>query len=757
MHTHYLCRIIPDINAVLVSHPSISHLGALPYAVGKLGLSAPIYATLPVWKMGQMFMYDAYSEAVEKYHDNVFDNDDIDACFDKMQRLKYSQDCTLADGILITPYTAGHMLGGTIWKISKEAEEILYAVDFNHKRERHLNGTVLETLNRPSVLISDAYNAQTSHPPRRKRDAKMMEAIITTLRQGGDVLMPVDTAGRSLELLLLIHQFWMASRLGKQTYSFVLLSNVGESTIDFARSQIEWMSAACMKQFDLNRENPFAFPQLHICHSLEDLHRLKRGNNKNNNNNNTKPMLVLATNPNLSAGFSQDLFMQFASNPKNLVFFTQRAPTFTLAHQLMQSPTPSFVTFDRYERVLLKGQELTDFVHKQKIEKEQKALQRNEKRGMDVDSSSDEDEEDEGDDLDHDHEQDGGPTGGENLNPNTGKKDSVKAALPAKPKAAFFKKRARGRSGLTSSYPLYSFKEKKRKWDAYGEVIDPLEFINREAENDADRKFELDEYGRIVPGSVLMDKMNINNIDLKAKEEEERRRREEEEEAKKPPTKVHITSTTIQVQCRVMYVDFEGRSDGKSIRTILSHVNPRNLVLVHGSEASKAHLRDYAVQKICKEVMVPSDSQLLDLTAETNVFKVDLKTSLIQTLDFVKVGQYEIAHAAGQIKIDYKASPYPMLRSVPTAQSSQASQPSHSSANTQVHPAVFLGDVKFSDVKTQLNGLGYPADFHGGVLVCCGGVVNIRKVSKSQIQITGALCEEYYTIRKLLYGQYQII
>jgi len=39
--------------------------------------------------------------------------------------------------IEITPYAAGHMIGGTIWKIKKETEEIVYAVDYNHKKERY--------------------------------------------------------------------------------------------------------------------------------------------------------------------------------------------------------------------------------------------------------------------------------------------------------------------------------------------------------------------------------------------------------------------------------------------------------------------------------------------------------------------------------------------------------------------------------------------------------------------------------------------
>lgn len=53
-------RHINQIDAVLLSHPDVLHLGALPYAVGSLGMKCPVYATVPVYKMGQMFMYDLY-------------------------------------------------------------------------------------------------------------------------------------------------------------------------------------------------------------------------------------------------------------------------------------------------------------------------------------------------------------------------------------------------------------------------------------------------------------------------------------------------------------------------------------------------------------------------------------------------------------------------------------------------------------------------------------------------------------------------
>lgn len=107
--------------------------------MGKLGLNAPIYSTIPVYKMGQMFMYDFFQSKEQSEDFGLFSLDDIDAAFDLFHQLKYSQTIQLPQGITISPFAAGHTVGGTIWKIRKETEEIVYAVDTNHKPERLTN------------------------------------------------------------------------------------------------------------------------------------------------------------------------------------------------------------------------------------------------------------------------------------------------------------------------------------------------------------------------------------------------------------------------------------------------------------------------------------------------------------------------------------------------------------------------------------------------------------------------------------------
>lgn len=91
----YNFRHVQHIDAVLVTHPDLLHLGALPYLVGKCGLSCPIYATVPVFKMGQMFMYDYFLSRHNVEDFDVFNLDDVDAAFDKVIQLKYNQSVSL--------------------------------------------------------------------------------------------------------------------------------------------------------------------------------------------------------------------------------------------------------------------------------------------------------------------------------------------------------------------------------------------------------------------------------------------------------------------------------------------------------------------------------------------------------------------------------------------------------------------------------------------------------------------------------------
>ncbi|MES1923100.1 cleavage and polyadenylation specificity factor subunit 2 [Bonamia ostreae] len=212
--------------------------------------------------MGLMTMYDAFQNATSNNKQFThFTIDDVDFAANLFVPLKFCQPFRLTgngEGIQISAINAGNVLGGTIWRISRESDEVVYAVDFNHKIERHLDRSHIETIFRPSLLITDCLNFDLQHQPRSKRDAELIKSVMACLVGGGDVLLPVDAAGRSLELLLLLHSHWKINALVGR-FSLVFLAHTARHSIDFANSMLEWTNGRCQKEFDASKRSPFDF------------------------------------------------------------------------------------------------------------------------------------------------------------------------------------------------------------------------------------------------------------------------------------------------------------------------------------------------------------------------------------------------------------------------------------------------------------------------------------------------------------------
>src|SRR5690606_31734446 len=147
------------ISLILLTHPTISHLGAYAHACKHIPQfrSIPTYATFPVISLGRLLLQDLYlstprshgflrkldpttipsssafsqptlsapSPAAPEGSSNWLLNPptsaEIESYFNRIVQLKYSQAhpiTFLPSPITITAYSAGHSLGGTIWKIT---------------------------------------------------------------------------------------------------------------------------------------------------------------------------------------------------------------------------------------------------------------------------------------------------------------------------------------------------------------------------------------------------------------------------------------------------------------------------------------------------------------------------------------------------------------------------------------------------------------------------------------------------------------
>ncbi|KAF3850061.1 hypothetical protein F7725_019780 [Dissostichus mawsoni] len=567
----------------------------------------------------------------------LFTLDDVDCAFDKIQQLKYSQIVNLkgkGHGLSITPLPAGHMIGGTIWKIVKDGEEeIIYAVDFNHKREIHLNGCVLDSISRPSLLITDSFNARYVQPRRKQRDELLLTNVMETLRGDGNVLIAVDTAGRVLELAQLLDQIWRTKDAGLGAYPLALLNNV------------EWMSDKLMRCFEDKRNNPFQFRHLTLCHSLADLARVP------------SPKVVLCSQPDLEAGFSRELFIQWCQDAKNSVILTYRTTPGTLARYLIDNPGEKMLDLEVRKRVKLEGKELEEFLEKDKVKKEA-AKKLEQAKEVDVDSSE---ESDMDDDLD------------QPVVLKTKHHDLMMKSEGSR-KGSFFKQ-------AKKSYPI----------------------------------------------------------------------------------------------ARISYIDYEGRSDGDSIKKIINQMKPRQLVIVRGSPEASLDLAE-SCKAFSKDIKVytPKLQETIDATSETHIYQVRLKDSLVSSLQFCKAKDTELAwidgvldmrvvkvdtgvmleegvkeetedgempmEVAPELDIDQNATAVAAQRAMKSLFGEDEKEVSEESdviptleplpSNEMPgHQSVFINEPRLSDFKQVLLREGIQAEFVGGVLVC-NNMVAVRRRSR---------------------------
>lgn len=80
-----------QVDAVLLSHLDVAHLGALPWLVGKQSLEAPVFGTLPIQRMGRLAITDHLQACQAGSDFQAFSSSDVAAAFDCMNIMHYQE------------------------------------------------------------------------------------------------------------------------------------------------------------------------------------------------------------------------------------------------------------------------------------------------------------------------------------------------------------------------------------------------------------------------------------------------------------------------------------------------------------------------------------------------------------------------------------------------------------------------------------------------------------------------------------------
>ncbi|KAF9534723.1 beta-lactamase-like protein, partial [Crepidotus variabilis] len=854
-----LQNVAPSIDLVLVSHGDLAHCGLYPWAYSKWGLRAPAYTTLPVQAMGRI----AVTEDVEGLRDerDFGDEEDMEQedtlqeektdeepmeseeppvknsargqyiptvievqdAFDAMNTLRYSQPTHLqgkCQGLTITPFNAGHTLGGTIWKIrSPSSGTIVYAVNVNHMRERHLDGTVLirqsaggifEPLARPDLLITDADRAPVITSRRKVRDAALIDTITTTLSENrSSILLPCDASTRILELLVLLDQHWNYSRL---RYPICLLSRTGREMLTFVRSMMEWLGGTISKE-DVgedgtnNRKNAskrkrdddgeedalgaFAlrFQHLEFFNSPQAL--LQTYSSKD-------PKLILAVPASLSHGPSRNLFQDFAAISDNVILLTSRGDEGTLSRALFdkwngsQRPEDKWdqgkigrnvmmegsIKLKMHKKVPLSGVELEIYQQREKEKKEkevahQAALLRTQ-RLLEADEG-DTDSDSDSDDTDAEEE------------------DEVRNALggdlmDTSEEGVGNKKKRKGGKDLETADWLdgdEGLTKQMLSFDIYlkGNVAKSTSFFKNASQGPRFRMFpyvekrrRVDDYGETIDVGMWLRKGKALEEEAESEEMKDLKKKAAEEEAKKAinevPSKFISNEVEIQLACRLLFIDMEGLNDGRAVKTIIPQVNPRKMILVQARPEATDSLIDACsnIRSMTKGIFAPGVGETIQIGQQTSSFSLNISDELLASLHISKFEDNEISYVRGRVTT-HATSTIPTLEPISTValkattpnvlptlgERSLASRPPVPLPNSTM-----IGELRLTALKSRLVKIGLKADLIGEGVLMCGTEgsehsVAVRKLAKGKLELEGNVSDVYYTVRQEIYNLHALV
>ena len=115
--------------------------------------------------------------------------------------------------VTLCAYPSGRTIGGSIWRIRHGATEVLYVMDINLKKEIVLDGVGLALLPTvPALLIIEGGSVsrgagtgkQVVKRGKKEDSLGLVQSVIDTMRENGNVLIPCESAGRALELLQIL-------------------------------------------------------------------------------------------------------------------------------------------------------------------------------------------------------------------------------------------------------------------------------------------------------------------------------------------------------------------------------------------------------------------------------------------------------------------------------------------------------------------------------------------------------------------------
>ncbi|KZZ95195.1 endoribonuclease ysh1 [Ascosphaera apis ARSEF 7405] len=330
---------LSTIDVLLISHFHLDHSAALPYVLSKTNFKGRVFMTHATKAIYKWLIQDNVrvnnTASSSDQRTTLYTEQDHLATLPMIEAIDFNTTHTI-NGIRITPYPAGHVLGACMYLISIAGLNILFTGDYSREEDRHLISAEVPKGIKIDVLISESTFGISSNPPRAEREAALTKQISSIVNRGGRVLMPVFALGRAQELLLILDEYW-SRHPDLQKTPIYYIGNIARRCMVAYQTYIGAMNDNIKRLFKQRMAEAEASGDKSTTAGPWDF-RYVRSLRSIDRFEDVGSCVMLASPGMLQTGTSRELLERWAPNEKNGVIMTGYSVEGTMGKQIVNEP-----------------------------------------------------------------------------------------------------------------------------------------------------------------------------------------------------------------------------------------------------------------------------------------------------------------------------------------------------------------------------------------------------------------------------------
>lgn len=236
-----------DIDAVLLTHGHLDHVGFLPRLVD-MGFRGRIYGTVPTLDVAEIILRDsarlqreeadrANRGGYSRHHPAkpLYDEEDAERTLTFFSEVELDQPLSVSDSITARFRYNGHIIGATFIEVDVDGKRLVFSGDIGRADDPLLRPPGKPT--RADVLFIESTYGDCLHPE-TDTEEELATIVNETVERGGTLIIPSFAVERTQTLMLLL---WQLNRAGRiPNVPMIMDSPMGRRVLQVFQHNLEW-------------------------------------------------------------------------------------------------------------------------------------------------------------------------------------------------------------------------------------------------------------------------------------------------------------------------------------------------------------------------------------------------------------------------------------------------------------------------------------------------------------------------------------